>query len=252
MTDWPRTDLHIHATRYRLRGARAEMTVANILRRLERDAYATVGIVEHLDSDPKHPIACLEALVGEFRTMSGVPDLFVGAELDYQGGAITVPQAPAIKRRLGLDYYLAAAHGVGEGVTDTAAFIEDHHRRLMGIVTCDQVDIVAHPWSEGHGHARRGRIEKWAFEMIPEHYLRELLDAARYYGKAIEINRKALADAEDPAFRAYLQMLGDADVAFTVGSDAHSMERVGSTAALDALLQEAGLDRAHLWRPTRD
>jgi histidinol phosphatase-like PHP family hydrolase len=87
--------------------------------------------------------------------------------------------------------------------------------------------------------------------MIPEHYLREFVDAAKYHGKAIEVNRKALADAEDPTFRAYLQMLRDADVAFTVGSDAHSMERIGSTAALDTLLLAVGLERANLWRPAR-
>ena len=37
MTDWPRTDLHAHATFYRLHGARPEMTVANILRLNESD-----------------------------------------------------------------------------------------------------------------------------------------------------------------------------------------------------------------------
>ena len=35
MTHWPRTDLHLHATHYRLEGARPEMTVTNIVRRVE-------------------------------------------------------------------------------------------------------------------------------------------------------------------------------------------------------------------------
>ena len=33
MDHWPRIDLHLHATHYRLEGARPEMTVANIVRR---------------------------------------------------------------------------------------------------------------------------------------------------------------------------------------------------------------------------
>ena len=252
MRDWPRTDVHLHATHYRLQGARDEMTVDRIARRLEALGYVAAGIVEHLDTAPKHPLSCLEAMVREFRAVSSDLDLFVGAELDYQGDAITIPEAPAIKDRLGLDYYLAAAHGVGERVTCAAAFVEDRHRRLMGIVQeCDYVDIVAHPWSEGSRYARRGLIKEWRFELVPERYLVEFVDAARYCGKAIEVNHKALGDADDPAFMHYLGLLRDAGVAFTVGSDAHSMERVGSTLPLDAMLEDAGLDPANLWRPVR-
>ena len=252
MRDWPRTDVHLHATHYRLQGARDEMTVDRIARRLEALGYVAAGIVEHLDTAPKHPLSCLEAMVREFRAVSSDLDLFVGAELDYQGDAITIPEAPAIKDRLGLDYYLAAAHGVGEGVTCAAAFVEDRHRRLMGIVQeCDYADVVAHPWSEGGRYARRGLIEEWRFEMVPERYLVEFVDAARCCGKAIEVNHKALGDVDDPAFRHYLGLLRDAGVAFTVGSDAHSMERVGSTLPLDAMLEDAGLDPANLWRPVR-
>jgi hypothetical protein len=83
MSTWPRTDLHIHATQYRLQGARPEMTVRNVARQLEGDGYAAAGIVEHLDTNPKHPLSCLEAMVAEFRLLSGsrsgTPALFVGA-----------------------------------------------------------------------------------------------------------------------------------------------------------------------------
>jgi histidinol phosphatase-like PHP family hydrolase len=252
MTHWPRTDLHIHATHYRLAGAQIEMTVTHIARHLEGAGYAYAGIVEHLDTNPKHPLSCLEALVAEFRSLSSPLDLYVGAELDYQGDAISIPQAQALKRRLGLDYTLAAAHGLGEGVTTTAAYIEDHHRRLMGIVErCPYVDIVAHPWSEGARFASRGRLETWRFELIPERYLREFIDAAIHHGKAIEVNHKALATANDPAFKRYLGMLREAQVPVTVGSDAHSMDRIDRIAPLEALLLDAGFTPDRLWRPAR-
>jgi len=252
MTTWPRTDMHLHATHYRLEGARENMTVSNIVRHLEAEEYVAAGIVEHLDTHPKHPLHCLEALVVEFHSLSSSLDLFVGAELEYQQDAITIPEAPAIKRRLGLDYFLGAAHGVGEGVTNTASFIEDHHRRLMGIVErCSFVDIVAHPWSEGHRFARTGQIEAWRFELIPERYLREFIDAAKHHGKAIEINHKALADADDPAFKHYLDMLCSSDVQVTVGSDAHSMERIDTVTPLNDLLQGAGFHPERLWQPVR-
>lgn len=252
MVDWPRTDMHLHATHYRLISPQESMTVTNIVRHLEAASYAAAGIVEHLDTNPKHPIDCLEALVAEFRSVASSLDLFVGAELDYQRDGITIREAPAIKRRLGLDYYLAAAHGIGKDVSGMAAFIDEHHRRLMGIVEqCDYVDVVAHPWSEGRRFVGGSQSGAWRFDLIPERYLREFIDAARDHGKAIEINRKALADAHDPAFKHCLEMLCHAGVQVTVGSDAHSMERIGSIDPLNALLQEAGFSPKHLWRPVR-
>jgi histidinol phosphatase-like PHP family hydrolase len=242
--------MHIHATHYRLVGAQKDMTVTAIVQHLEARSYASAGIVEHLDTNPKHPLCCLESLVAEFRSLSCSLELYVGAELDYQGDAITIPEAPMLKRSLGLDYYLAAAHGLGEGVTTTAAYIEDHHRRLMGIIECcSYVDIVAHPWSEGARFAQRGQIETWRFERIPERYLREFVDAAAHHGKAIEVNRKALATADDPAYQRYLCMLCKAGVPVTIGSDAHSMDRIDVIEPLNALLQDAGFTPDCLWRP---
>jgi len=194
-------------------------------------------------------VHCLEALVAEFRTVSSACALYVGAELEFQGGAISVPEAPRLKERLGLDYYLAAAHGVGEGVASTQAFIEDHHRRLMGIVATPYVDIVAHPWVEGRKFAERGLIEAWGWDLIPEDYLREFVEGAAATGKAIEVSRKVLPDAQDPAFQAYLRLLRDVGATVTVASDAHALPGPGATAPLTDLLAAAGFAPERLWRP---
>ena len=142
-------------------------------------------------------------------------------------------------------------HGLGEGVTDAQAYIEDHHRRLMGIIACPYVDVVVHPWCGGHSYARRGRIEgkSWRFEWIPERYLVEFLDAAAQSGKAVEINAKVLADAGDPAFQHYLALLRESGIPIAVGSDAHDIERVGNVDPLNALLEAAGFGTERLWRP---
>ncbi|NLD44242.1 MAG: hypothetical protein GX657_12195 [Chloroflexi bacterium] len=250
MDHWPLSDMHVHATRYRLEGARQEMTVANIARHLESLGCQSAGIVEHLDTAPKHPLSCLEHLVAEFRTVRSSCALYVGAELDFQGQAISIPDAAAIKERLGLDFYLAAAHGVGEGVRTVTAFIEDHHRRLMGIVTrCPYVDVVAHPWVEAPRFAERGRIDRWDWSLVPEHYLREFVEAAAAHGKAIEISRKALSSADSPVFRAFLGMIRDAGARVTTSTDAHSMAEMGNLARLTELLAAAGLAPASLWQP---
>jgi histidinol phosphatase-like PHP family hydrolase len=119
----------------------------------------------------------------------------------------------------------------------------------MGILACDYVDVVAHPWAGAHSLVRRGVIEHWQFGLVPPWMLREFVDAARERGKAIELNRKALADAGDPAFDAYLCLLHDARVPISIGSDAHAMSAIGGADALLDLLQGAGIPPTQLWRP---
>ena len=250
MATWPLSDMHTHATRYRLYRARPEMTVAALAEHLDGLGCDYAGIVEHLDANPEHPVRCLEALVAEFRTVSASCALYVGAELDFQGQAISAPEAPRLKERLGLDYLLAAAHGVGEGATSTQDYIADHHRRLMGIIEdCPYVDIVAHPWVEGRRFAERGLIEAWDWALIPERYLREFVEGAAATGKAIEVSRKVLPDAEDPAFQAFLRLVREGGGPVTVASDAHSLPGPGATASLTTLLAAAGFCPERLWRP---
>jgi histidinol phosphatase-like PHP family hydrolase len=85
--------------------------------------------------------------------------------------------------------------------------------------------------------------------MIPEAHLREFVQAVAAHGKAIEVSRKVLPDADNPAFQAYLAMIREAGVRVSTGSDAHSMTDVGGTAVLNELLHQAGLVPASLWWP---
>lgn len=252
MNIWPKTDFHIHATYHRLGNPQKDMTVANIVRRCEGLSYSSVGMVEHLDRSPKHPLSCLEELVEEFRSVSSSMDCFVGAELDKVDEGISVPGAREIKERLGLDYFLGAVHGVGPQVTSVEAYVEDHHRRLMALVEdCDFVDIVAHPWVTGRALVGRGIVDEWRFEYIPEGVLREFVQALADHGKAVELNRKARLDFDDPAYRRFVDMLREAGVRISIGSDAHRMEAVGTTAPLEGFLQAMQFPSEQIWTPTR-
>ena len=165
---------------------------------------------------------------------------------------ISVPGACEIKERLGLDYFLGAVHGVGSDVAHADAYIADHHRKLMALVEdCDFVDVVAHPWVCGHSLVRRGIMDEWRFAAIPEEMLEEFVQALADHGKAIELNRKAQKDFDDPAYRQFVRMLRDADVAISVGSDAHRMEAVGTTSPLDDFLQEMDVPPQQIWTPGR-
>ena len=252
MSDWPRTDFHLHATKYRLGDNQPDMTVSHIVERCEALGYSDIGIVEHLDKSSKHPVHCLKSLIAEFRTLSSPMRISVGAELDIDGDEMSVPNTVQIKERLGLDYCLASVHSIGSDVIDISSFIEDHHRRTMILVErYDQVDVIAHPWATGRSLVRRGIAAEWRFEFIPETYLSEFVDGLRACGKAVELNSKAIAHFHDASFRDYMSKVRDARVPVSIGSDAHRDERIGSTPPLDSFLREMGFGPEQIWLPER-
>ncbi len=250
MQSWPKTDFHLHATFHRLGTPQAEMTVPNIVQRCEALGYEAIGIVEHLNLTPKHPLHCLEELVASFRQTRSTIKLCVGAELDIFRDALPLDEARALKARLGLDYYLGSVHDSVTAIADLDAYIAAYHRKLMFIVCeVDFVDAIAHPWTFGHSLARRGIIPRWRFGDIPAAMLVELARAAATHGKAIEINRNATADLADPAYRAFVGLLRDLGVRLAIGSDAHYMKDVGGTTAQEALLQEMHVPPQQIWLP---
>ena len=252
MASFPRTDLHVHATRYRKHGRRDDMTVAGVVRRCEEVSLQVVGIVEHLNSDAKHPVQCLEGLVEEFRGVSSELSLLVGAELDILDGRGVVSGSQEIKDRLGLDYFLGAVHGLVEDASSAGEFFERYHKLVMGAVEgCPFVDAIAHPWCVGRALEARGLVDEWSFERIPERYRRELAQALAECGKAVEVNAKAQAAFADPAFREFVRSCRDAGVKAMAGSDAHSMERIGDSRVVDEFLMEMAFPAEQIWTPAR-
>ncbi len=241
----PRTDFHIHATYYRARGRRDDMTAAGVVRRCEELGLEAVGVVEHLNRSPKHPLKYLREMAEEVRRVGSALRLFVGAELDVLDEKGAVTGSRAVKDELGLDYFLAAVHGLAGDVSSTEEFVKANHSRLMGVVeNCDYVDVIAHPWCAGHGV--RG---EWSFGRVPKRCLRELAQALAENGKAYEVNSKAERDFADPAYREFVRGLRGAGVKVAVGSDAHSMDRIGASRVIDAFLKDLGFSAEHLFSP---
>ena len=102
---WPRTDFHIHATLYRAQSPREEMSVAAIVHRCEELCLSEVGILEHLNPSPRHPLECMEALAEEFRATSSDVPLSLGVEVNIEDAHGPV----------GDDQWVAG-HGLGAGL----------------------------------------------------------------------------------------------------------------------------------------
>jgi len=249
MQNWPRTDLHIHATRYRTDGAREDMTVANIVRRCEELSLSVVGVVEHLSPHPKHPMSCLADLVAEFRTVSSPLAIFAGSEIDVLDAEGSLCAPDDVKERLGLDFVLAAVHAMPSTVRTVEDYIAEHHRRTLAVIErVPYVDTMAHPWVYARRMADK-HGEAWSFARIPQTQQREIIQAAVEHHVAIEVNSKAQPDFADPAYRDFLIRARDAGVRFTVGSDAHDMDRIGRSFPVDEFLTQLGFTPDHVWTP---
>ena len=65
------------------------------------------------------------------------------------------------------------------------------------------------------------------------------------------MNLCAEPELDAPGFRGLMDILRDAGVRISVGSDAHELPYMGRTALLDAFLQERGFSAAQRWTPAR-
>lgn len=253
MPAWPRHDFHIHATRYRTAGSRPEMTVARAVDRARELGLTCIGVGEHQNEHPKHPLECIRRLTRELRALAPAGlHLFCGTEVDIIDEYGTVTSNADLKAELGVDYHLAAIHGVSDLDTDTfAGFIRSTHRRLMAVTTNDCVDVIAHPWTTRPGILADGIPADWPFGLIPRDVLDAWTEALAESGQAIEVSPKSRRDFDDAAFRQFIRQATQAGVRIAVGSDAHSLDALGQTHAIDGWLQSLGLSPVVLWKPGR-
>lgn len=255
MTDWPRMDFHTHVSAHRGTGARADATVAGMVRRAEEVGLTHLGVGEHQNYQKKHPLSCIRDIGREFRALGPTAvQVFFGTEVDILDDQGSVTSDAKLKKDLGLDYHLAALHRYADIPVDT---LQNHvaavHRRFMAVTAkSDFVEVIAHPWSHRPALEAGGIPGGWPFGLIPGTLLEEWVEAMREHGKALELNTKTQKDFEDPGFLAFMAMVREAGVEVCVGSDSHAPGGLGTTFATDVFLQDQGFKAGQLWMPHRE
>ncbi len=209
-----------------------------------------VGVVEHLKDEPRHPLECFRRLVQDFRETTSPLSLFVGAELDILDERGTVSGSAGIRQELGLDYCMAAVHGLGQQVHNLDEYMGRRHALMMGAVDgCHFVDVIAHSWSIGGIVMASGLVKHWDFSLIPERYLEEFIRGLARTGKALEVNWRDVRDGNDPAYVKFLHAARKAGVKVSVGSDAHDLEFIGRSLVICEFLERAGFFAGDIWTP---
>jgi len=172
---------------------------------------------------------------------------------------LTVYLPAELRQRLRFEYVIGGAHWVLGAPYEQEAVIRSYHRQNMLLAVHPFVDIVAHPWWwMGHWQGADGMYRglPWLgdFSVIPDAMHREFADAVVAHGKAVEINAGAIfLNPQYPGsfkqqYVKYLKKLKGWGVKFSLGSDAHSVERIGDTLRIREVLEELGLSPESLWR----
>jgi histidinol phosphatase-like PHP family hydrolase len=186
-------DLHIHST---LSDGKAE--IYDIFEEAERKKLRAIAITDH---GPGHACGAtnreLRKLARELKAIrnSYKVKILIGVEAEVDRAGST-----NLNDDIDFDIILASIH--------TAASEEDYFTRLKLALTKSRIDVLAH-----HG-LYLPRIDPQCNE--------ELVKILKERNVAVEINSFHRLPEID-----FLMMCAQAGVKYTIGSDAHSLERVG-------------------------
>lgn len=248
----PRFDFHIH-TKY-LGCGNATMEVPAIAAECGRLGVTALAITDHLNSReflPKHA-----PILEDIRRLEGGPDVWFGAEVNYDGPDGSFAYDRDIAREHGFQFAIGGIHGTYLQEYDIARIVDIQHRHHLKTCRDPLVEVLVHPYWFGKGEFER---KNWpwftSMKVVPERYVRELGRAARESGTAIEIN--ACANLRNPVFpesyvKEYLEflaILAEEGPLFSVSSDAHDISHLARIAGSWETAEALGLPPERIWKP---
>jgi histidinol phosphatase-like PHP family hydrolase len=237
-------DLHLHTA---LIGCANEtMSVPALLQRCEQEGITTIAITDHLNRPDQLPTHL--AIRQQLREYRGPVQITWGVEAnvaDPATGELTI--TPEQVEEAGFELVIAGVHASYYTEPDVRGIVDLQHRLMMAVVQSPLVDVLVHPWWFGRGEFASG-VMAWmtTLEAWPEAQIRELGQAARETGTAIEMNAEAIITNGQygPAFQEdYKRVFGillEEGARFTTGSDAHSINQVGSSKLSAQYLAQIG------------
>ena len=113
------------------------------------------------------------------------------------------------------------------------------------------IDVVVHPWGTHEKRLRKlGYDGEWRYDMIPEAFLWEWIDALSDRKTACEVNAKNIVLFKDPLYNLFIEKLIERRVPIAIGSDAHVLNEIGAAAPIYDFLEAKGADADLIWRPS--
>lgn len=273
-------DLHVH-TVYSKDVKDTKLSFENIVCRAEEKKIAGIGFANHyhpgFNALAAEEITSSRTFVSTYRGPLSV-HLGIEASILDQEGRITLTE----KERLLFDYAIASLHPNFPDVTEfpvanVGKFIDFLHYLYLNITAHPLVDIIGHPWNL-HAKSVYDNTRSFygicknildispaaCFDKIPDSYFEEFAQAVKERNKAVELNAYGVATKEirplygedekernefGASYLRFYRILAQRGVKLTVGSDAHSLDRIGDTLLLEHYLKLLGVNEEQLWWP---
>lgn len=241
-----RTDMDLHLHTALIGCANQTMSVPALLQRCEQEGIGSIAITDHLNRPDQLPTHF--AIKQQLREYQGPVRITWGVEanvIDPQTGAISVSEAQV--EEAGFELVIAGPHATYHTEPNARGIVDLQHRLMMAVVTNPLVDVLVHPWWFGRGEFDNG-VLAWmtTLQEWPEAQIRELGQAARETGTAIEMNADAIITNSyyGPAFqedyKRVFAILLEEGARFTTASDAHDIGQVGCSRLAAGYLADIG------------
>jgi len=245
-------DYHIH-TLY-LKCGDETLTIENIYARCKELGITSIAITDHLNKR--------EYLPEHFkikRDMEATPtdlEVFFSVELNVLDRDCTWPYDEEVKMEAGFQFAIGGVHGTWIDEYDIDRLVRVQHDMLCKCAASPLIDVVVHPWWFGKGEFERKGFP-WFDDMsvVPEKLSREFARVAKEHGTAIEINANAIflcpsySDRFKEQYKDYIRVLMDEGPMFSICSDAHNINQLGSTRVVEDILEEIGVPDEQIWTP---
>jgi histidinol phosphatase-like PHP family hydrolase len=185
--------------------------------------------------------------------------VYFGVELNYTGCDQDFAYSQEIMEQSRFQFAIGGIHSTYVDEYDLAKIMDIQHRHHLATCANPLVQVLVHPYWFGTGEFTRNQ---WPWfdtvKAVPAAYVRELGQTARDTHTAIEINAGAnlTNPANPPAYvdeyLDYLAALAAEGASFSVGSDAHGIDRLADINAAWTALERLNLPAEQIWHPAMD
>ena len=249
----PRYDFHIH-TKY-LGCGNATMEIPAIIEECERLGVTTLGITDHLNSLDK-----LDLHVPILRDIEGLNgtniEVYFGVELNFTGHDRGFAFSQEIKQEYGFQFAIGGIHSTYLDEYDAERLVEVQHKHHLKTCEDPLVQVLVHPyWFSKSEFDARGWTWPDSMPAVPQSCVRELGQASRETGTAIEINsmanlsRSRFSENYVREYYGFLAALAEEGAIFSCGSDAHDIGHLASIQDSWQTAERLGLSLDRIWRP---
>ena len=250
--DCPRYDFHIH-TKY-LKCANETMEIEAIARQCESLGVTRLAITDHLNTVDKAPLHA--HIRRDLEQVESPVEIYFGVELNYQGCDGEFAYSEEIIEEYGFQFAIGGIHSTYVDEYDLPKIVDIQHRHHLATCHNPLCQVLVHPYWFGKRAFDQGGWPWFdSMEAVPEAYARELGQVARDTGTAIEINgganldNAAYSDAYKAQYLDYLAIIAEEGPLFTVGSDAHDINRLAAIESTWRAVEHLGLPPERMWLP---